>query len=65
MTKQWIFWLFWQRAIDYFSLRSNQQIKLHYKNENIQIKEDKDEVSKNSERKGKKWKSRQGVSGGG
>ena len=26
------------------------------KNENIQIKEDKDEVLKNSERKGKKWK---------
>ena len=31
------------------------------KNENIQIKEDKDEVLKNSERKGKKWKQGQGV----
>ena len=46
---------FWKRAIDYFSLRSDQQIK-HKKNENIQIKEDKDEVSKNWEMKGKKWK---------
>ena len=49
---------------DHFSLRFNQQIK-NWKNENIQIKEDKDEVSKNSERKGKKWKQRQGVKWGG